>query len=249
MQPSAFCVILVHAARVHASSVHLLCVPYVPAAHPLRCSLCPQLQDGILIGFCISLSSTAIVLKCLEPSENLTKYGSALLGILIVQDVALGIMLAMLPVLHASGDAILSTLASAVAGFLAVSVLAAFVGWKVLPPVLNFLKRSQELYLLCAICVMMTMLKVTEYLGLSMELGCFIAGLMISTHPDQADYTVHIVEPIRDMFACIFFVTMGLHIYPSFLLSQVEMACVMMLCNVLEVISSWIVMPRHFFPL
>jgi len=179
--------------------------------------------DGVLIGFCVSLSSTAIVLKCLEASEATTKYGSALLGILIIQDIALGVMLALLPVLNAGSgtDTVVETLKSVLMGFVVTFVVAAVAAWKVIPPILAYLKRSKELYLLCAICIMMTMLKLTEYLGLSMELGCFIAGLMISIHPEQAEHTVEIVEPIRDMFACVFFVTMGLHIYPSFLLSQV----------------------------
>ena len=59
-----------------------------------------QRAEGILIGLCVSLSSTTIVLKCLKTSESSTTHGSNLLGILIMQDVALGLMLALLPVLQ-----------------------------------------------------------------------------------------------------------------------------------------------------
>ena len=67
-----------------------------------------------------------------------------------------------------------------------------------------------------------TPLQLTATLGLSMELGSFTAGLMISVHPKHTHPTLTITESVRDLFACVFFVTMGLHIYPSFLLSQVH---------------------------
>lgn len=181
-----------------------------------------SITAGILLGFCICLSSTAIVVKCLEPQEAVTRYGSALLGILIVQDVALGVMLALLPVLQsAGGTTLFQALSSIVMGFLLIGLVATGVSWRLLPQVLRYLRPSKELSLLCAISVMLSMLKLTEYLGLSMELGCFIAGLMISAQHEQAEYTMEVMEPVRDMFSCIFFVTMGLHIYPSFLLSEV----------------------------
>ena len=59
-----------------------------------------------------------------------------------------------------------------------------------------------------------------------MELGCFVAGLMVSVTPEHTGRIINLVEPIRDLFGCIFFVTMGLHIYPSFLLSQVARSIV-----------------------
>mmetsp|Transcript_29604 Transcript_29604/g.50280 ORF Transcript_29604/g.50280 Transcript_29604/m.50280 type:complete len:94 (-) Transcript_29604:3-284(-) len=82
----------------------------------------------------------------------------------------------------------------------------------ILPRFMGSLEESMELYLLCAICVMMFMLKLTATLGLSMELGSFTAGLMISVHPKHTHPTLTITESVRDLFACVFFVTMGLHI-------------------------------------
>ncbi len=174
---------------------------------------------GVFLGAILSLSSTAVVLKSLmERNETDTPHGQVMLGILVVQDLALGLMLAVLPALDqpveelglAIGWALLQT------ALFAVGATAA--GIWLIPPLLRLFAKteSRELFLLgvCAICLSIALL--TEHLGLSIEMGAFVAGLMIS-EAEYADEALTYVEPIRDIFAALFFAAIGMLIDPVFL--------------------------------
>ncbi|GAB4381826.1 MAG: cation:proton antiporter [Elainellaceae cyanobacterium] len=181
--------------------------------------------QGVFLGAILSLSSTAVVLKCLmERNETETLHGRVMLGILIVQDLALGLMLAVLPALDrpseeigvAVGIALLKT------GLLAAGAIVA--GIWLIPPLLRFLARteSRELFLLGVVALCLGIALLTEYLGLSIEMGAFIAGLMIS-EVEYADQTLTYVEPIRDIFASLFFAAVGMLIDPGFIWSNLEL--------------------------
>jgi monovalent cation:H+ antiporter-2, CPA2 family len=176
--------------------------------------------QGVFLGAILSLSSTAVVLKSLmERNEADTPHGQVMLGILVVQDLALGLMLAVLPALDkpveeiglAMGWALLQTALFAVAAVAA--------GIWLIPPLLRLLAKteSRELFLLgvCAICLSIALL--TEHLGLSIEMGAFVAGLMIS-EADYADEALTYVEPLRDIFAALFFASIGMLIDAAFLI-------------------------------
>ena len=79
---------------------------------------------------------------------------------------------------------------------------------------------NHELMLLGTIAICMIMLIISEHLGLGMELGCFAAGVIIRSRKGMFETSLALIEPVRDMFACLFFASIGLHIYPSFLASQ-----------------------------
>lgn len=80
--------------------------------------------------------------------------------------------------------------------------------------------KNHELMLLGTVAVCMTMLIISEYLGLGMELGCFAAGVIIRSRKDMYETSLAVIEPVRDLFACLFFAAIGLHTYPSFLASE-----------------------------
>lgn len=80
--------------------------------------------------------------------------------------------------------------------------------------------KNHELMLLGTIAICMTMLIISEHLGLGMELGCFAAGVIIRSRKGMFETSLTVIEPVRDMFACLFFASIGLHIYPSFLASE-----------------------------
>ncbi|KAK3736043.1 hypothetical protein QZH41_012228, partial [Actinostola sp. cb2023] len=63
----------------------------------------------------------------------------------------------------------------------------------------------------------------TEHLGVSMELGCFVAGVLISANGEQIVKQVsHLVEPIKDFLSCLFFASIGFHVFPSFVLNELS---------------------------
>ena len=180
---------------------------------------------GMFLGCILSLSSTAVVLKCLmERNETETPHGQVMLGILVVQDLALGLMLAVLPALNQPaetiGIAVLTALLSI--GLFAAGAIA--VGIWLIPPLLRLLAstESKELFLLGVVALCLGIALLTEHLGLSIEMGAFVAGLMIS-EVEYADQTLTYVEPLRDIFASLFFAAIGMLIDPVFLWNNLEL--------------------------
>ncbi len=179
--------------------------------------------QGIFLGCILSLSSTAVVLRSLmERNETETVHGQVSLGILIVQDIALGLMLAVVPALDSAeemGQAVLRALL--VTALFAGAAIA--VGRWCIPPFLRWVAgtESKELFLLSVILLCLGIALVTESLGLSIEMGAFVAGLMIS-EVEYADQTLTYVEPLRDVFAALFFAAIGMLIDPLFLWQNLE---------------------------
>ncbi|WP_017721807.1 cation:proton antiporter domain-containing protein [Kamptonema formosum] len=181
--------------------------------------------QGVFLGAILSLSSTAVVLKCLmERNETSTPHGQVMLGILVVQDLALGLMLAVLPALDEPPEAIGMAVASALLriGLFAAGAFAA--GILIVPRLLRFLAstESRELFLLGVVALCLGIALLTHRLGFSIEMGAFVAGLMIS-EVEYADQTLTYVEPIRDIFAALFFVSVGMLIDPKFLWDNLEL--------------------------
>lgn len=180
---------------------------------------------GVFLGSILSLSSTAVVLKCLmERNETETPHGQVMLGILVVQDLALGLMLAVLPALHQPPELIGLAVLKAIASIALFGAGAVVAGIWLIPPLLRLLAKteSRELFLLGVVALCLGIALLTEHLGLSIEMGAFVAGLMIS-EVEYADETLTYVEPLRDIFASLFFASIGMLIDPVFLLKNIEL--------------------------
>ena len=178
--------------------------------------------QAVFLGAVLSLSSTAVVLKSLvEGNEVQTSHGQIMLAILVVQDLGLGLMLAVLPVLTQPASAIGLALLSAVLKallFIAGSIVA---GIWVIPVLVRSLARtgSQELLSLGILALCLGIALITSAIGLSIEMGAFVAGLMIS-NVEYADNALDRVLPLRDVFATLFFASIGVLIDPGFLLAN-----------------------------
>ena len=177
--------------------------------------------QGVFLGGILSLSSTAVVLRSLmENNETDSVQGQVTLGMLIVQDLALGLMLAVLPALDhpdAVGMAVIKALS--LTALFAGGAIA--VGIWVIPPLLRWVAstESRELFLLTVVVLCFGIALLTEHLGLSIEMGAFVAGLMIA-EVEYADQTLTYVEPLRDVFATLFFAAVGMLIDPVFLVQN-----------------------------
>ncbi|MBF2021080.1 MAG: cation:proton antiporter [Hydrococcus sp. C42_A2020_068] len=175
--------------------------------------------QGIFLGAILSLSSTAVVLKGLmERNETATLHGQVMLGILVVQDLALGLMLAVLPALDKPPGEIGLAVGWALLQIGLFALGAVLVGIWVIPPLLRLLARteSRELFLLGVVALCLGIALLTGQLGLSIEMGAFVAGLTIS-EVEYADQTLTYVEPLRDICAALFFAAIGMLIDPIFL--------------------------------
>ncbi len=180
--------------------------------------------QGIFLGGILSLSSTAVVLRSLmETNATESAQGQVTLGMLIIQDLALGLMLAVLPALnHPESVGIEIVKALSLTALFAGGAIA--VGIWVIPPFLRWVAstESRELFLLSVIVLCLGIALLTESLGLSIEMGAFVAGLMIS-EVEYADQALTYVEPLRDVFATLFFAAIGMLIDPVFLIQNWEL--------------------------
>lgn len=177
--------------------------------------------QGIFLGLELSLSSTAVVLKTLtDRGETNTVHGQIMLALLIAQDLALGLMLAFLPALTQSGQlwSILGLALLKVGAFLGGAIAA---GRWIVPRVIQSIAATEnnELFLLVVIALCLGVAWLTSALGLSIEMGAFVAGLMIA-EIDYADQALAKVLPLRDTFACLFFASIGMLIDPQVLLQD-----------------------------
>ncbi|KAJ8331512.1 hypothetical protein QVD99_001782 [Batrachochytrium dendrobatidis] len=180
-------------------------------------------SESLVVGASLFLSSTVVVLNFMKAGEVETQYGRNILGVLIAQDVLLGFFLALMPALKSSGtDAVYTVciLCLSLAGFLCTCLILYFPAICMLQWLLPTSESGQEIYLLSSIGFCLIIIQVGSYFGQSMELCCFVAGVMISTRKSLGNATAHVAEPLRGMFAALFFASIGLHIYPSFLLNE-----------------------------
>lgn len=178
---------------------------------------------AVFIGFLFSLSSTAIVLKLLQEGGQVnTIPGRTTLAILIFQDVVIVPLMLFTPMLAGESDNIaLSLFLMAVKG--TVVILITIISAKYLVPNLLFRiakSKNEELFLLSIIVICFAVAYLTSLLGLSLGLGAFLAGLIIS----ESDYSHHAtgkILPFREVFLSFFFVSVGMLFDITFLFSHV----------------------------
>lgn len=176
---------------------------------------------GIYTGCLVALSSTAIVLGLLsERSETDAPYGKLSLAILIFQDLAIVLMVLLIPLL--SGEATTPAAIGAVllkAGALIAAVL--LLARKGVPWVLEAVARTgrQELFLLTVVAICFGTAAISSIMGVSLALGAFLAGLIVS-ESRFSDQALSEILPLKTVFNAVFFVSVGMLLDISFLLSQ-----------------------------
>ena len=181
-------------------------------------------KSGTAIGLAVAMSSTAIVARMLSESFDLhSRSGRQTMGVLLFQDLAVVPCLILLPALSASGDGLLVAMALAVAQGAVVLVLLVWLGQKYLGRIFDSVARhrSDELLVLLALWLVVGLSYLTERSGLSMALGAFVGGMLISEtiyrHQVEAD-----IRPFRDILLGLFFVTVGMMLDPGFVLSNIH---------------------------
>jgi len=170
------------------------------------------MKAAVFYGFLVSLSSTAVVLKILSDRGEIdAPQGRISFGILIFQDLAIVPMIALVPILAnvqaASPLSILSRFLLSTGAIAAVFAVARFLMPKILHLVVG--TRIREIFLLASLFVCLGMALLTSSLGLSLALGAFLAGVIIS----ESDYSSQVVSdilPFRDVFNSLFFISIGM---------------------------------------
>ena len=178
-------------------------------------------QEAVWFGALLSLSSTAVVLKSLSEQGVMGTLSSrVILGMLIVQDLAVVPLIVVLPELGNIGEGLSDLGVAALRAALFTAVMLAF-GRRVLPWLMARVAawNSRELFLISVVAIGLGVGYATYLFGLSFAFGAFVAGLVLS----QSDYSHQAladVEPLRDVFAMLFFVSVGMLLDPAFLLAN-----------------------------
>jgi CPA2 family monovalent cation:H+ antiporter-2 len=175
-----------------------------------------DIKSAIVIGFALSLSSTAIVLKILNEKNQIhSGYGRVAVGILIFQDLAVIPMLLMISIFTSENSSVtellISTLFSAIIVFLILFVVGKFFIENFFNWVIS--SNSEEIFLGAVILVVIASSMVAELFGFSFSLGAFIAGMTIAETKFRYKIEADLV-PFRDILLGIFFVTIGMQIDP-----------------------------------
>jgi CPA2 family monovalent cation:H+ antiporter-2 len=181
-----------------------------------------SVAQGVFFGALLALSSTVVALKVLMGRGELQAlHGRVALGILIAQDLAVVPMVVVLPSVTVAQEGLLVELGLAAAKAAGVLLGAYLVGVRLVPWALTHaaVSRTRELFLLGVVALALGTALVTQFAGLSLAFGAFLAGLVVA----ESEYRTQVlaeVLPLRDIFASLFFVSVGMLIDPAALLAQ-----------------------------
>jgi CPA2 family monovalent cation:H+ antiporter-2 len=178
--------------------------------------------QALFFGGVIAISSTMVILKTLlERDEVGAPHGQVLLGMLIVQDLAAVLLIVVLPRLAVRSTIELVDLALTLGKAGAFIGATLFLGARVVPRLMRRVEAlgSAELFLLTAVSLALGTATLSALLGLSAALGAFLGGLLLTETEFDARVVAEMV-PMRNLFATLFFVSIGMLIDPSFVLAN-----------------------------
>ncbi|MFC1967333.1 cation:proton antiporter [Chloroflexota bacterium] len=180
------------------------------------------LPQSVTFGIIISLSSTAVCLKILmDRGELASVHGRIMIAILILQDISVIFVSVVLPVISGAADNLLLALGMSLGKVIVFVVVTIILGRWVIPWLLGGTGgfRSRELFLLTVLVLCLGAAVGTQVFGLSIVFGAFLVGMVLREtrfmHQALAEIT-----PLRDIFASLFFVSLGILLNPSFLVEN-----------------------------
>jgi len=181
-------------------------------------------EEAIWIGALLSVSSTMVVLKTLMNQGYMGTLSSrVMIGILLVQDLAIVPMMIILPQLDTLQSGMTELVKSVIIAAIFLSVMI-ILGTKLIPRLLQFVVRrnSRELFLLTIAALGLGVGYVTHLVGLSFALGAFVAGIVIS-ESDYSHQALSDIIPLRDIFGLLFFTSVGMLIDPDYIVQHYKL--------------------------
>jgi CPA2 family monovalent cation:H+ antiporter-2 len=196
-----------------------------------------SVTQGVIIGIAISVASTVVLIRVLTDNDVLhTSQGHIAVGWLIVEDVFTVLVLVALPAVAsilshngAGEQSVTVALGMAVARIALLAVIVLGVGKRVVPWILGQVARtrSRELFTLAVLALALSIAVGSTYLGVSMALGAFFAGMVVGqtevSHQAAAD-----ALPMRDAFAVLFFVSVGMLFNPYAIVEQPKLLAMLL---------------------
>jgi CPA2 family monovalent cation:H+ antiporter-2 len=185
--------------------------------------------SGLVLGMALAVASTVVLMRVLDDRQLLaTPHGHAAVGWLLVEDVLTVAILVVIPALAAGGGpasasaGLWPSLGIAMVKLLALVGLVAFAGTRVVPRMLELAARlrSRELFTLTVLAIAVAVATGSAlFFGASMALGAFLAGMVVGQSPVSHQAAADAL-PLRDAFAVLFFVSVGMLFDPAFLVRE-----------------------------
>ena len=205
-------------------------------------------QAGLALGGALAMSSTAIVSKMLaERMELGSAHGRDAMGILLFQDLAVVAFLIVLPSLGKSGGEVATALAVAALKAAVVFAVILFAGQGPMRAWFHVIagQKSAELFMLNVLLVTLGLAALTEFAGLSLALGAFLAGMLIA----ETEYRYQVeedIKPFRDVLLGLFFITVGMALNPAMVAEYWEWVLLLLVVPVAVKLVLIVVLSRLF---
>ena len=205
-------------------------------------------QQGVVVGAVVSVASTMVLSRFLiERGLLLAEQGQVMIGITLVEDLAVVVLTIVLPSLgNITGDRVLALAWGLGKAFL-ILVPVTLAAYRLIPPLMRRVvaTESSEFFVLVALAVGFVTAAITEAVGLSLALGAFLAGLLVS-ESNAGEETLKHLLPLRDAFVALFFVTMGVLVNPRILVSRPSLLLVIVGLTILGKLAIWTLIVRIF---
>jgi monovalent cation:H+ antiporter-2, CPA2 family len=197
--------------------------------------------QGIAVGAIVSVASTMVLSRLLtERGELRSTHGRVMIGITLVEDLAVVILTVLLPSLsNLTGSHFLSILMALGKAVLIITPVM-FVAAKLVPPLMKRVSQAgnDEFYILVVLALGFATAAITQAVGLSLALGAFLAGLIVS-ECKTSEKMLDKLSPLRDAFVALFFVTIGVLVDPRILISQPALWGTIVLLTMLGKFAIW----------
>ncbi len=205
-------------------------------------------QQGVAVGANVSVASTMVLSRLLDERGLLRSLpGQVMIGITLMEDLAVVVLTILLPSLgNITGDRILA-LAWALGKALLILIPVSLLAYKLIPPLMKRVigMGSPEFLVLVALALSFATAAITQAVGLSLALGAFLAGLLVSESGEAHKILNHML-PLRDAFVALFFVTMGALINPHILISRPSLPLMIVALTVIGKFVIWVTVVRSF---
>ena len=197
-------------------------------------------MDSVFLGAALHISSTAIIIKILGDLGKLDLLSSRLIiGILVVEDFAAVVILSVLSGVATTGTANLGDIGSLILRLVTFVAASLALGAIIVPRIISFTRQfhSKEVLLITSLGLCFGMALLGNYLGLSVAAGAFLMGALVGD-TKHSEEVAEVVSPVRDMFAALFFVAIGMLIdiaqFRDFLVPAIIVAAIFMLGKILS---------------
>jgi monovalent cation:H+ antiporter-2, CPA2 family len=204
--------------------------------------------QGFVVGATIAVASTMVLARLLADRNAMgTTYGRVMIGITLVEDVAVVFMTIIIPIFSGPAEGRFAKAAWMLGKATLLLIPLAILAMTLVPRLFRLVARTKdpELFLLVAIAICLVSAATAQAAGFSVALGAFLAGLSISGAEDL-HHAHNSLIPLRDAFVALFFVSLGTLVVPSVVLHNLPLLGVMLLLIVFGKFVVWLAVMKLF---